>query len=591
MKPLIEVKNITYRHELPGQPTVRESEDVLPALDGISLQIYPGEFVAIIGSNGSGKTTLARHFNALLTPTEGSVTVAGLDTRQPENIPTIRRMVGMVFQYPEDQMVAATVEEDVAFGPENLGLPREEIRRRVDHALSLTGTTDLRKRAPYQLSAGQMQRTALAGVLAMEPDCIVFDESTAMLDPEGRRLLLEHILELHRSGLTVIYITHFMDEAALAERLLVLNNGRLVADGTPASVFSQTDKLDSWGVEPPPVALLANRLRAFFPNLPETILRPEDLIAALPEYPSATLPAENAVPPDTADDDHDPIKVEVNDVSYRYALGTPFEQSALNGVSLSIEENSIHGLVGATGSGKTTLLQHLNGLLLPQTGAVRVGPYNLGTKDVDLKAVRRLAGLLFQIPEYQLFETYVGDEIAYGPRRMGLTGEELRERVRTAMELVGLPFEEFKDRLTFSLSGGERRKVTLASVLALDPEILLLDEPTAGLDPKSRREFLNQLFEFQSNGKTIVVSSHRMEDIGELSESVSVLSRGNLLESASTASVFSQPDVVDAAGLGLPLTARIAIELRKRGWPIRTDLVRSDDLIASMESLARGVYE
>ncbi|HZW05241.1 MAG TPA: energy-coupling factor transporter ATPase, partial [Anaerolineaceae bacterium] len=438
MKPLIEVNAITYRHVLPGQPNVRESEDVLPALDGVSLQIHPGEFVAIIGSNGSGKTTLARHFNALLLPTAGEVIVAGLDTRHPESLAAIRRKVGMVFQYPEDQLVAATVEEDIAFGPENLGLPPAEIRQRVARAMEMTGTTELRQRAPYQLSAGQMQRTALAGVLAIEPDCIVFDEASAMLDPTGRRELLSHILSLHKAGLTVIYITHFMEEAALADRLVVLNTGRLVADGTPASVFSQVDQLESWGVEPPPATLLANRLRPFFPSLPASILHPEELIAGLPIFPSST--ATNEIVAQTQPKDPAEDAVAVENLHYAYGRGTPFEQPALSGVSLSIGEQTIHGLVGATGSGKSTLLQHLNGLLLPQSGEVRVGPYTLTDPDVDLRAVRRMAGLLFQIPENQLFETYVGDEIAYGPRRLGFEGDALRQRVRAAMDAVGLPF-------------------------------------------------------------------------------------------------------------------------------------------------------
>lgn len=252
------------------------------ALRGINLEVGRGEFLAIIGENGSGKSTLAKHFNALLLPSEGEVRVDGMDTRDPRFLWEIRRRVGMVFQNPDNQLVATTVEEDVAFGPENLGLPPGEIRARVDEALALVGMSSFARHAPHLLSGGQKQRVAIAGVLAMRPQCLVLDEPTAMLDPAGRRDVLATVMRLNREEkITVVYVTHFMDEAARADRVAVLFRGELVALEEPASLFSRVPELRRWGLDIPPVAELAWRLRRRGWNLPGPVLTPQDLVAAL----------------------------------------------------------------------------------------------------------------------------------------------------------------------------------------------------------------------------------------------------------------------------------------------------------------------
>jgi len=252
------------------------------ALRGINLEVGRGEFLAIIGENGSGKSTLAKHFNALLVPTEGEVRVDGMDTRDPRFQWEIRRRVGMVFQNPDNQLVATTVEEDVAFGPENLGLPPAEIRARVDEALALVGMSSFARHAPHLLSGGQKQRVAIAGVLAMRPECLVLDEPTAMLDPAGRRDVLATVARLNREEkITVVYVTHFMEEAARADRVAVLFRGELVALEEPASLFSRVPDLRRWGLDIPPVAELAWRLRRRGWNLDGPVLTPEDLVAAL----------------------------------------------------------------------------------------------------------------------------------------------------------------------------------------------------------------------------------------------------------------------------------------------------------------------
>lgn len=252
------------------------------ALDDVSLAVERGEFVAVLGSNGSGKSTLAKHLNALLLPTEGACRVDGLDTREEAEVWRIRQKVGMVFQNPDNQLIAAVVEDDVAFGPENLGVPSAEIRRRVDAALAAVNMTPFRSYAPHLLSGGQKQRVAIAGTLAMQTEAIVFDEATAMLDPEGRADILSVVRRLHEErGITVVYITHFMEEAAAADRVLVLDHGHVVMDAPPRAVFSRADELRALGLEVPLAVELRDRLRAAGVALPADLLTEAELVAAL----------------------------------------------------------------------------------------------------------------------------------------------------------------------------------------------------------------------------------------------------------------------------------------------------------------------
>jgi len=573
MTALIEFDNVTYAYPLP-------SGRYIAALREISLCIEEGEYVAIVGANGSGKSTLARHLNALLTPDSGRVTVAGMDTRDHSQHATIHRTVGMVFQRPEDQIVASLVEEDVAFGAENMGLPPAEIRLRVDEALETVGISEMRLRPPHQLSAGQQQRVALAGVLAMRPCCIVFDEATAMLDPAGRRAVRAMMADLHRAGLTIITITHFMEETLDARRVVVLERGRVALDGPPETVFADATTLCTLGLDLPPAAGLARTLRQYFPALPAGLLTVPALVEALDALPhhAVEAPVSHIEPLPVVS----PPLIEVRDLGHTYMAGTPLAQRALESVTLDVAEGAAHGLLGATGSGKSTLMQHLNGLLRPQEGTVRVGEYALDDPQTDVRAVRRMVGLVFQLPEAQIFEQYVGDEIAYGPRLQGLLGDSLRQRVRWAMELVGLGFNAFKDRFTFALSGGEKRKVALASILALRPAVLLLDEPTAGLDPASHRELLAHLHKLKETGITLVLSSHQMEDVAALTGQVTALDAGRSVLDGQVTDVFAQGERLRALGLSTPVVTQVVAGLRTRGWTLPPGLVSPTALIEAL---------
>jgi energy-coupling factor transport system ATP-binding protein len=265
---------VTHRYDADRQDDL--------ALDAVDLEVAAGEFVAIVGANGSGKSTLAKHLNALLLPTEGEVRVAGLDTREPAAVWEVRRMVGMVFQNPDNQIVATVVEEDVAFGPENLGVESAAIRARVKEALSMVGMTELHSRAPHLLSGGQKQRVAIAGVLAMRPRCLVLDEATSMLDPSGRDEVLNTIRRLNRDeGLTVVHITHFMEEAATADRVVVMDRGRVVLQGSPRTVFAQARRLERIGLDVPPITALAGILAAAGLPISADRLTVEEVVDAL----------------------------------------------------------------------------------------------------------------------------------------------------------------------------------------------------------------------------------------------------------------------------------------------------------------------
>ena len=258
-----------------------DAEEGRRALDGVSLNIEEGSFVAVVGRNGSGKSTLAKNLNGLLVPTEGKVYIDGLDTAQPENIWNVRQRVAMVFQNPDNQIVSAIVEDDVAFGPENLGIDPAEIRQRVDAALEGVEMGDYKDKAPHLLSGGQKQRIAIAGAIAMQPECIVFDEPTAMLDPRGRSEVLKIALDLNRQGMTVIFITHFMEEAACADHVVVMDGGKLRMEGTPREIFAREEELKALNLDVPAAVQLASQLRARGVNLPDSILTAEELVEAL----------------------------------------------------------------------------------------------------------------------------------------------------------------------------------------------------------------------------------------------------------------------------------------------------------------------
>lgn len=576
MKSFIQLDDVSFSYQ--------ENQDHnSTVLTNLNLSINEGEFVALIGQNGSGKSTLGKLLNALLIPDTGNVFIEGMNTRESANHPVIRSRVGMVFQRPQDQIVATIVAEDVAFGPGNLGLPSKEIRHRVDDALELTGLAACRDRPSYLLSAGETQRVALAGVLAMRPKCVIFDETTAMLDSSGRDMVMSQAKVLNNNGITIIFITHLMEESVQAKRVLVLHQGQLVMDATPAEVFSSSSRIRSFGLDLPPAALAARSLKSYFPSLPDNILFEGELLNELPKYSGMSKLAE---PNNRSEKVWEPC-IEVEDLSHVYLRGTPLAHQALEKCNLKAGFGAASGLIGSTGSGKSTLLQHLNGLILPQSGKVNVLGHALNDPETDIKALRRSVGLAFQQPEDQIFEQYVGDEIAFAARNFAIPGK-IADIVRSAMQAVGLDFETFKDRLTSTLSGGERRKVALASVLAAQPQVLLLDEPLAGLDPLSRNEIIGHLEKLKKKGITLVISTHQFEGVVELMDKISVLDHGRDMSRGTPVQIFSNEKYLEEAGIKPPLVARIVNKLRKSGWSLPAVIVSIKDLETSLSSILSG---
>lgn len=547
MTPIIRLEDVHYTYN-------SDSNNPVKAVDGVSLNIERGEYVVILGHNGSGKSTLAKLLNGLLLPTEGDVWVRNWNTKERMNLRSIRSTVGMVFQTPDNQIVATIVEEDVAFGPENLGIPHDGIVERVDSSLQLVDMAEFRHRAPHLLSGGQKQRICIAGVLAMQPDVLVLDESTAMLDPQGRKEVLEIAQRLNQNeGKTIIAITHYMEEAVWADRLVVMEGGRIAMAGTPREVFTQAEQLRELQIDIPQITKLAHALHAKDASFPRDVLTVQDFVAALSQRPMAdrSSRADGQVV-QTSSSGKEPI-IELQSIAHNYMHNTPLEVQAISNVSLDVRQGEILGVIGHTGSGKSTIIQHLNALLRPHEGHALIFGNDTANPKTDVLAIRRRVGLVFQQPEAQLFEQYVGDDIAYGPRNLKLDKPTVRERVRKAMAAVGLGFDEFKDRITFSLSGGQMRRVAVAGVLALEPEVLVLDEPTAGLDPQGRIQLIDHILKLhREEGMTLVIISHNMEELAQLCHRICVIENGTVAMIETPDVIFGQPEKLREMGLGIP---------------------------------------
>ena len=575
-----------------------------PALDGIDLNIEDGEFFCILGGNGSGKSTFAKHLNALLQPDAGMVRVNGMDASDPELVYDIRSTAGMVFQNPDDQLVATLVEDDVAFGPENLGVESVQIAQRVRDVLKAVGLVGFERHETHALSGGQKQRVALAGVLAMEPRVLILDEASSMLDPRGRKGLMKACHALHDRGMTIVMITHFMEEAAEADRVAVFRAGRVAMLGTPDEILTRADELEQLNLDMPASCCLGMALRA--KGVPVCAqVREADMVTEISrvyaeqdgaDAVARPLPLRSDAAGDSAaidePDASDPV-IELSHVSYSYSLsarerrrrhrrsaaeGTPSKQAlwgndpsspwALRDVSLTVHRGEFLGLAGHTGSGKSTLVQHLNGLIRPQEGSVRALGLNLSNKK-DAAAVKAKVGVVFQYPERQLFAETVAQDVAFGPHNLGLSQAEVARRVESSLARVGLDLATIGDKSPFELSGGQQRRVAFAGVLAMEPEVLVLDEPMAGLDPAARRDFLELIGRLHREGLTVVMVSHSMDDLANCCDRIVVMNEGAVFAEGTPAQVFAHADELKSIGLGVPAAQRMALALADAGVPLR----------------------
>ena len=580
-------------------------DGVVPALDGIDLNIEDGEFFCILGGNGSGKSTFAKHLNALLQPDAGTVCVNGMDASDPELVYDVRSTAGMVFQNPDDQLVATLVEDDVAFGPENLGVESAQIARRVREALKAVGLVGFERHETHALSGGQKQRVALAGVLAMEPRVLILDEASSMLDPRGRKGLMKACHALHERGMTIVMITHFMEEAAEADRVAVFRAGRVAMLGTPDEVLTRADELAQLNLDMPASCCLGRALRA--KGMPVCAqVREADMVAEILRVYAEQDGADAAARPlplrsdtvageSSATDEPDASDsvIELSHVSYSYSLSArerrrwhkhsavegastkqalwgndPSSPWALRDVSLTVRRGEFLGLAGHTGSGKSTLVQHLNGLIRPQEGSVCALGLDLSNKK-DAAAVKAKVGVVFQYPERQLFAETVAQDVAFGPHNLGLPQDEVDRRVESSLSRVGLDLSTVGDKSPFELSGGQQRRVAFAGVLAMEPEVLVLDEPMAGLDPAARRDFLGLIDRLHCEGLTVVMVSHSMDDLANCCDRIVVMNEGAVFAEGTPVQVFAHADELKSIGLGVPAAQRMALALTEAGVPLR----------------------
>lgn len=565
-------------------------------LKGVDLTIKKGEFIALLGRNGSGKTTFSKQLNAILRPSEGTVTVDEMGTRDAEKLYEIRQHVGMVFQNPDNQMVAANVEEEVAFGPENLGMESDTIVARVKQALEQVRMWKRRKTAPNHLSGGQKQRIAIAGILAMHPDYIVLDEPTAMLDPKGRKEVMEALQRLNQEQeMTVILITHDMEEAALASRVILLADGQVRFDGTPEKFFGADVLLAEMGMEAP----LSYQVRKFIDSdvFVEKVgdAREDEATTGkrknLSEYDksgrkweasSELVDKKKNEKAEAETDEKNQALLSLQHVSYIYSPGTAYEKVALDDVSLSLGKGEIVGLAGHTGSGKSTMIQLLNGLLKPTGGTVTFEGKDIHAKGYSGNYLRSRVGMVFQYPEHQMICDTVWEDVAFGPSKQGLTGEACETRVEEALRFVDLP-EKYYQASPLQLSGGQKRRVAIAGVLAMHPEYIILDEPAAGLDAEGKREIFDRIRRMsREQGIGVLLVSHSMEDLAEYADRIIVLDDGKKILDDRPAEVFAKREMLADCGLDVPEPVKLADKLRASGYQIPQNVIREKELLACL---------
>ncbi len=575
---IIRTKNLGYKIKIKN-----DNNEVIGyknILNDINIDINRGEFVAVLGQNGSGKSTFAKHLNALILPTEGMVLINGEDTSAAEELWKIRRQCGMVFQNPDNQIVGVTVEEDVAFGPENLGVSSQKIVSTVREVLQKVGMTKYATKSPNHLSGGQKQRVAIASSLAMKPECIILDEPTAMLDPKGRREVIEIVRQLNREEhMTIILITHNMEETIFADRIYVMEKGRPVMQGKPRDIFTGFEEIARLKLNPPQITELSYRLYQQHKISRCDILEVQEFVEQYQKDAQSNLQKDiqHNVQNDAAKemtvsqmgestDENEILRLE--HVSYFYEKGTNMEVAAVSDVSLCIHENEFVGIAGHMGSGKSTLMQLMNGLIRQSSGKIIYKGTDISEKKFDKRKMHFGVGLVFQYPESQLFADTVIEDVMYGPINKGVSGEQARQLAEKALKTMEIE-EEYFDKSPFQLSGGEMRRVAIAGVIAMEPDIIILDEPTAGLDPVTRTHLLQTLKRmYEESKKTIVMVSHSMEDIADYAKRIVVMDGGKIRYDDTVGNVFRNRKELEQIGLGVPQVT-YAVELLRRTGCIR----------------------
>ncbi len=522
------------------------AETTRPALQHVNGEVEEGTFVVVMGHEGAGKSTLCCSLNALVPrffrgEYAGRVVVHDVEVAKAR-VADMSRWVGLVLQDFEAQLFSTSVELEVAFGPENLCLPRDEIERRIDRYLRFVGLADMRRREPASLSGGQKQRLAIASVLALEPLVLVMDEPTTDLDPVGREEVLSVSDMLRQERRTLLVVDHDPETAVDADQVWLMREGEIVAQGPPRQVLTDLALLESCGVQPPPTVALFQALG--WPGQPLTV---EEAIARIQEQGLARpRPLQSPTTPTNGR----PVILELRNVDYVYPARAV---EALKGVHLQIREGEFLALVGQNGSGKTTLAKHLNGLLKPTRGEVLFRGRPL--EEIRRTEMARHVGYVFQNPDHQIFSNTVREEVGFSLRMAGMDPKAVEERVAEALAVVGL--SGYEEEVPFTLTKGERQRVAVASVLAAQPQVIILDEPTTGLDYRHQRSMMEMLRDLHRRGHTVIIITHSMWVAAEYAERVVVMKDGQILLDAPTRTAFAQEQVLAEASLRPPPLLRL----------------------------------
>ncbi len=557
---MIKIENFTFYY----------SDAEKPALKDINLKIQDGEFVLVTGPSGGGKSSICRCLNGLIPhfyggKVAGRVEVQGLDTMK-HSTKELATKVGMIFQDPENQLVAMDVEREIAFGLENLAFPRDLIAKRMEESLDTLGISDLRHRQIHELSGGEKQKVAIASVLALHPEILMLDEPTSELDPKSAEEVLSIVQRLNDElGITVILIEHRLDRVIQhVDRLIVLDRGRVVADGSTRDVLDKGyQELAEIGVGMPPIIKLAHELENRGINVngvPLTVKEGRIMLNRVFQKASGPLPQRDEK------GDSKPV-VEVEKLWHVYPEGP----TALKSLSLRIGEGEFIAIMGRNASGKTTLVKHFNSLLKPTRGMVTVD--GIDTRKATIAELARKVGFVFQNPNDHLFADTVEEEIGFTLRNLGFENGEIRRRINEILERFKL--KEYRRQYPRSLSGGEKQRVALASVLAIQPKILILDEPTRGMEYRLKRELMEFLNEYTSQSNTVILVTHDVETVAEYADRVILLSEGEIVVDG------NKRDVLSRALLFSPQINRLVQAFDKYGVP--GNILTVDELLQMLK--------
>ncbi|SHN73027.1 ABC transporter ATP-binding protein [Desulfitobacterium chlororespirans] len=577
METVIELRNVSYRY-----PRAEEE-----SLKQVSLAVAKGKFIALMGPTGAGKTTLSLCLNGLIPQflqgeLQGEVRIGGKDTREVR-VQDLAKQVGLVLQDAESQIIGRTVGEDVAFGPRNFGVPLQEIQQRVAQALAKVRLNGYDQRSTAELSGGEKQRLVIAGVLALEPELLVMDEPASELDPEGRfqvyRTLDDLCCERER---TILVVEHSSEEILhRAHEVIVLKHGKIAWQGAPEKLFRNIPLLQEFGIKPLPVSLLGwsfwQRGWIEGQDIPLDVAEAESLIRNLigrsslqnRVVPLIEPPARGKVHQEK-ETEKSPLNMEagksplnsaliqIKQLVHRFESG----QTGVQGIDLNIEKGEFVALAGANGAGKTTLAKHINGLLRPTEGEVIVKGLNI--KDVDTAQLAKTVGYVFQNPDHQIFSVSVEKELEFGLKNAGFTRTEIAERITQALALTGL--ENYRQVHPYTLSKGERQFIAVASVLALTPEILVIDEPTTGLDWVGVEKIMKLLQQLHREGTTILMISHDMDSVADYAERVIILREGQVMIDAPPWEAFADESMLRQAAVLPPQLCVLNQRLQDLGY-------------------------